>query len=60
MRNTPEYFVAPTYEVAAYVMEPPGVPAHAIARGADEVIRRHYWRVHFHMIKERQLPGSCS
>jgi hypothetical protein len=40
MRNTPEYFVAATYKVAAYMMKPACAPAQAIAPGADETIRQ--------------------
>ena len=60
MRNAPEYFVAATYKVAAYMMQPARAPTDAITPGANEAIRRQHRRVHFHVIKERHFPGSCS
>jgi hypothetical protein len=39
MRDAPEYFVPATYQMTAYMMKPARTPAHAIAPGANEVIR---------------------
>lgn len=60
MRNAPEYFVAAAYEVTAHVMKPSCTPTHAIAPAANEVIRRQYRRVYFHVIEQRHFSISCS
>jgi hypothetical protein len=60
MRNTPEYFVAATYEVAPYMMKPAWAPAYFIAVVVDETMGGQYGRVHFDMIKKGHFPSSRS
>ena len=60
VRNTPEYFVAATYQVPPYVMKPAWAPAHFIAVVVDETMGGQYGRVHFDVIKKGHFPGSCS